>query len=83
MLIVVVVTYVFVVSCRADWTFLDAPLSEAEMVEYCARVPGPKMVNMLEGGVTPIVSPSRLQEMGKWPLDLIALFDHYLKHHDD
>lgn len=50
--------------CRADWTFLEAPRSEAEMIEYCSRVKGPKLANMLEGGDTPIITPARLQEIG-------------------
>jgi len=60
----------------ADWTFLEAPRSEAEMIEYCSRVKGPKLANMLEGGDTPIITPARLQEIGysvaAYPLTLLS-----------
>lgn len=49
--------------CSADWTFLESPQSEEEMVQYCREVSGPKLANMLESGLTPIVPPSRLREM--------------------
>lgn len=48
----------------ADMLFLEAPESEAEMsrfVEACSR---PCLANMLAGGLTPILPPARLQEMG-------------------
>jgi len=61
--------------CGADITFLEAPLSEEEMREYCRKVPGPKMANMLEQGQTPFLSPPRLEEMGfkiaAYPLTLL------------
>ena len=34
----------------ADWTFLEAPQSEAEMEQYCREVDGPKMANMVSKG---------------------------------
>jgi len=59
----------------ADILFLEAPGDEAEMAAFCAQVPGPKMANMLEGGITPILSPQRLQEIGyrivAYPLALL------------
>jgi 2-methylisocitrate lyase-like PEP mutase family enzyme len=59
----------------ADMLFLEAPESEAEMVKFCAEVPGPKMANLLEGGVTPVLPPRRLQEIGyriaAYPLALL------------
>ena len=42
---------------------MEAPQSEEEMVRYCKEVSGPKLANMLESGLTPIVPPSSLQEM--------------------
>lgn len=60
----------------ADWTFLEAPQSEAEMRRYCNEVPGPKLANMLEFGATPILSPAQLGEMGytvaAYPLTLLS-----------
>lgn len=59
----------------ADILFLEAPRSEAEMVRFCERIPGPKMANMLEGGVTPVLPPQRLEEIGyriaAYPLALL------------
>jgi len=59
----------------ADILFLEAPRDEAEMVEFCAQVPGPKMANMLAGGVTPVLSPQHLQAIGyrivAYPLALL------------
>lgn len=59
----------------ADILFLEAPRNEAEMVDFCSRIPGPKMANMLAGGVTPILPPRRLQEIGyriiAYPLALL------------
>ncbi len=48
----------------ADITFLEAPTSEEEMVEYCRSVPGPKMANLIEDGKTPLLSPERLEAIG-------------------
>ena len=36
----------------ADMTFMEAPRDVAEMRKYCSEVPGPKLANMLEGGLT-------------------------------
>ena len=60
----------------ADWTFLEAPQSVEEMREYCRRVPGPKLANMLEYGATPILSPQELYDIGytvaAYPLTLLS-----------
>ena len=52
------------VEAGADITFLEAPRSEVEMRRYTQEVRGWKMANMLENGVTPVLPPSHLQEMG-------------------
>merc|ERR1712187_354846 len=52
------------VDAGADITFLEAPESEEEMLRYCNEVPGPKLVNMLPSGKTPMLSLSRLEQMG-------------------
>jgi 2-methylisocitrate lyase-like PEP mutase family enzyme len=60
----------------ADILFLEAPRDEAEMQRFCALVLGPKMANMLEEGVTPILPPARLAELGyqiaAYPLTLLT-----------
>lgn len=60
----------------ADILFLEAPRDEAEMRAFCAAVPGPKMANMLEEGLTPLLPPERLAEIGykiaAYPLTLLT-----------
>ena len=59
-----------IVRCRmfreigADITFLEAPLDEDEMRQYCAQVDGPKMANLIEGGRTPIPGLAQLEAIG-------------------
>jgi len=70
-----------IVRCRgfrelgADITFLEAALDEHEMRRYCTEVDGPKMVNLIEGGKTPLLPPARLAEIGftiaVYPLTLL------------
>jgi 2-methylisocitrate lyase-like PEP mutase family enzyme len=59
----------------ADMTFLEAPLDEREMREYCRSVDGPKMANLIEGGRTPLLSPEALAAIGYaiavFPLSLL------------
>ena len=60
----------------ADITFLEAPQNIEEMQRYCREVEGPKMANMLEGGMTPILPPQQLADMGykiaAYPLTLLS-----------
>ena len=60
----------------ADITFLESPQSIEEMKEYCDKVEGPKMANLIEGGKTPILSLEELDEMGfaiaLYPLSLVS-----------
>lgn len=59
-----------------DMTFLEAPETVDQMVEYCRRVPGPKLANMLEMGSTPILPPTELKKIGytvaAYPLTLLS-----------
>jgi 2-methylisocitrate lyase-like PEP mutase family enzyme len=60
----------------ADILFVEAPTSESEMEEICAQIPGPRMVNLIEGGSTPILAPKQLEAMGfqiaAYPLTLLS-----------
>jgi len=60
----------------ADILFLEAPRDEAEMERFCREVPGVHMANMLEDGITPVLPPSRLAEIGyriaAYPLTLLT-----------
>jgi 2-methylisocitrate lyase-like PEP mutase family enzyme len=59
-----------------DITFLEAPETIDQMIEYCSRVPGFKLANMLEQGTTPILPPKQLKEIGytmaAYPLTLLS-----------
>jgi 2-methylisocitrate lyase-like PEP mutase family enzyme len=48
----------------ADVSFVEAPTSEAEIAEIAKRLPGWKLINMFEGGKTPLLPVARLQEFG-------------------
>jgi methylisocitrate lyase len=56
----------------ADAVFIEAPQSKEEMKEISRQVPGPLVANMLERGVTPLMGPAELKELGfdliVWPL---------------
>ena len=48
----------------ADVIFVEAPTSEAEIADIAKRLPGWKLINMFEGGKTPLLPASRLQALG-------------------
>ena len=48
----------------ADVSFVEAPTAEAEIAEIAKRLPGWKLINMFEGGKTPLLPVSRLQALG-------------------
>jgi 2,3-dimethylmalate lyase len=48
----------------ADLVFVESPESEDEMRQICTSAPGPKMVNMVEGGRTPLLSGPQLEAIG-------------------
>jgi methylisocitrate lyase len=56
----------------ADAVFIEAPQSKEEMKEIARQVPGPLVANMLERGVTPLMGPQELKDLGfqliVWPL---------------
>lgn len=60
----------------ADILFVEAPQSVDELAEIPRAVPGVHMANMIEGGVTPVVPPAQLHEMGyrvaAYPLALLS-----------
>lgn len=55
-----------------DAVFIEAPESKEEMREIARHVPGPLVANMIERGVTPLMGPDELRELGfqlvVWPL---------------
>lgn len=56
----------------ADAVFIEAPESKDEMREIAKHVTGHLVANMLERGVTPLMGPQELKELGfdlvVWPL---------------
>lgn len=48
----------------ADIIFIEAPKNVEEMKIICKEVPGKKIINMLEGGLTPLLPLEDLKEMG-------------------
>jgi 2-methylisocitrate lyase-like PEP mutase family enzyme len=48
----------------ADVIFVEAPVSEAQIAAIAERVATPKLINMFEGGKTPLVPLARLQALG-------------------
>lgn len=52
------------VAAGADVAFLDAPTSEAQIERIARELPGWKLVNMFQGGKTPLLPVARLAELG-------------------
>ncbi len=56
----------------ADAVFIEAPENIEEMKEIARNVPGPLVANMIERGVTPLMDPNQLNELGfdliVWPV---------------
>ncbi len=48
----------------ADMIFVEAPTSEREIAEIARRLPGWKLINMFQGGKTPLLPVARLHELG-------------------
>jgi 2-methylisocitrate lyase-like PEP mutase family enzyme len=48
----------------ADMVFVEAPESLAQIEAIASRLPYPKLINMFQGGKTPLVSTARLHELG-------------------
>jgi 2-methylisocitrate lyase-like PEP mutase family enzyme len=67
----------------ADILFLEAPRDESEMERFCREVPGVRMANMLEDGISPILPRQRLAEMGyriaAYPLTLLSCAVHAMQ----
>lgn len=59
-----------------DMTFLEAPESVEQMKEYCSRITGPKLANMIENGKTPVLPPEELKRIGytmvAYPITLLS-----------
>lgn len=48
----------------ADILFIEAPKNEKEMMTICKEVPGHKIANIVEGGITPNLSMKDLSDIG-------------------
>jgi len=52
------------VEAGADMVFVEAPTTEEQIADIARRVPGWKLINMFEGGKTPLLPTRRLAELG-------------------
>ena len=52
------------IEAGADMIFVEAPTSEDEIAEVAKRLPGWKLINMFEGGKTPLLPVPRLEALG-------------------
>lgn len=68
----------------ADINFLEAPESAEEMQQYCDRVPGHKVANLIEHGKTPVLAHKQLEAMGYkiavYPLTLLNVAIQAMQH---
>ena len=48
----------------ADLVFVEAPRSRQEIEEIARSIPGPLLINMFEGGRTPLIPAAELAELG-------------------
>jgi 2-methylisocitrate lyase-like PEP mutase family enzyme len=48
----------------ADALFIEAPRSKEELARIAKELPGPLVANMLEGGVTPLLTKDELEQIG-------------------
>jgi 2-methylisocitrate lyase-like PEP mutase family enzyme len=48
----------------ADLVFVEAPRSRQEIEEIARSIPGPLLINMFEGGQTPLIPAAELAELG-------------------
>ena len=51
-------------SAGADMIFVEAPVSVEQIETIARRVPQPKLINMFQGGKTPLVPVARLKTLG-------------------
>jgi 2-methylisocitrate lyase-like PEP mutase family enzyme len=52
------------IEAGADMIFVEAPTSEAEIADIARRLPGWKLINMFQGGKTPLLPVARLEALG-------------------
>jgi 2-methylisocitrate lyase-like PEP mutase family enzyme len=52
------------IEAGADMIFVEAPTSEEQIAAIARRLPGPKLINMFQGGKTPLLPVARLEELG-------------------
>jgi 2-methylisocitrate lyase-like PEP mutase family enzyme len=52
------------IEAGADMIFVEAPTTEAQIADIARRLPGRKLINMFQGGKTPLLPAARLEELG-------------------
>lgn len=67
----------------ADLLFVEAPRSVDELRRICSEIAGPCLANCVEGGRTPILAATALEEMGfaavAWPVSASYAIAHALR----
>ena len=67
----------------ADFILVEAPASEEEMEAVCGATRIPQVANMVEEGVTPMLAPERLENLGyrlaAYPLTLVSAAVHAME----
>jgi 2-methylisocitrate lyase-like PEP mutase family enzyme len=60
----------------ADILFIEGPKNKNEMKEICKKLTGIKLINLVEGGDTPLLKPKELESMGfniaAYPLTILS-----------
>ena len=60
----------------ADILFIEGPKNKKEMVMICKALKKPKMINLVEGGDTPLLKPKELENIGfsiaAYPLTILS-----------
>ena len=52
------------IEAGADMTFVEAPRSKEQIAEIPKRLPIPQLINMVAGGLTPMIPRDELESMG-------------------
>jgi 2-methylisocitrate lyase-like PEP mutase family enzyme len=52
------------IEAGADVIFVEAPTTETEIADIARRLPGWKLINMFQGGKTPLMPVARLEALG-------------------
>jgi 2-methylisocitrate lyase-like PEP mutase family enzyme len=52
------------IEAGADMTFVEAPRAKEQIAEIPKRLPVPQLINIVAGGLTPMIPLAELEQMG-------------------